>query len=239
MRNAFGALLAFLVASILVAYAQVPAAFWGKCLGPYVLCAVANCSIRADTGNKKYPLQAECGCLTPESNGLPYGASLVTPNIIKREKAYKATLQECFGNDPLANGTCTAVNSMPACKAINNYNLYPGGDWPLISTYRPWSNEGAQECVGKADNSSIMAECMTAACYKKTAWDGSPYTCFCPVVTVPAGEKYGLGFPKDKYGAQGIPCDQPRGYIPSGEIYSVITVGRRRVYSRRALWQYV
>lgn len=195
-----------------------PAKFsqWPKCRGPFVLCSVAYCRILPRSGTKAVPRQAQCGCLTPPRNRGVTGLSYVTPNIIKEKSVYDATVARCFGGkDPAtANSTCTTINSAPACKAINRGRMY-GGKWPLISTFAIYANQGVQPCTGKDDGTSITADCMTAVCYKKRAFDGSPYTCYCPIVSVTPGSKYALGYPRDKH-PNGINCTQPNGFAVSG-----------------------
>lgn len=168
-----------------------PPSQWPKCDGPFVLCSVANCSIIASSGTPTVPLQAECGCLAPVRDAGASGQSLVTPNIIKSKSVADATIDACFnGVDPTEPGavnTCTEINSAPVCKAINAGTMY-GGVWPLISTFTLYGDQGVQMCTGAADGSSIVADCMTAACYRKRAFDGSRYVCYCPVFNIPAGE---------------------------------------------------
>ena len=72
-----------------------------------------------------------------------------------------------------------------------------------------------QKCTGASDGSSIIADCMTAACYKKESWDGFPYTCYCPVYTVTPNTTYYIGYPRNEF-PDGIPCQQPDGYVISG-----------------------
>ena len=52
---------------------------------------------------------------------------------------------------------------------------------------------------------------MTAACYIKPAFDGSPITCYCPVYGVGANVTFLMG---SKLGKP-IPCVQPAGYVIS------------------------
>jgi hypothetical protein len=156
-----------------------------------VLCAVANCSIIASSGTPKVPLQAECGCLLPDRATGGSSPSYVTPNIIKSKAVSDATIERCFnGVDPAQGGvnTCTEVNSAPVCKAINQDTMY-GGVWPLISTFvEAYRDQGVQQCTAADDGSSLVADCMTAACYETPAFDGSDYVCYCPVYQIPAGE---------------------------------------------------
>ncbi|KAI8463179.1 MAG: hypothetical protein J3K34DRAFT_444932 [Monoraphidium minutum] len=189
---------------------------WPKCKGPYVLCSVAFCRILPESGNAMIPLQAECGCLLPVRSGKARGISLVTPNIIKDKEWYDKTVEKCFGGgDPsTANNTCTKTNSAPVCKAINKRKMYDG-TWPLISTFTAYEDQGVQVCTGKQDGTSITADCMTAACYKKTAFDGSPFTCYCPVYTVNPNVTYALGYPRSD-NPNGINCTQAAGFVISG-----------------------
>ncbi|KAF8065746.1 yipf1 [Scenedesmus sp. PABB004] len=193
---------------------------WPRCEGPFVLCSVANCTIIPGTGTANVPLQAACGCLSPTRTvTAPVGISLVTPNIIKSASVYNATVTACFGGqDPIttANNTCVTVNSAPVCKAINEGTIY-GGKWPFISTFTAYADQGAAVCTGAADGSSILADCMTAACYRRRAFDGSPYTCYCPVFNVEPGNTYALGYPRSKF-PNGVSCTQPSGYVLSGAL---------------------
>lgn len=50
-----------------------------------------------------------------------------------------------------------------------------------------------------------------------SAFDGSPVTCLCLLVTVPKGQAYSLGHNRS---AEAVACDQPAGYTVSGEYTS-------------------
>ena len=56
-----------------------PPSQWPQCLGPFVLCSVANCTILPKTGGPLglFPRQAECGCLSPPA--VPHSFSSWTP----------------------------------------------------------------------------------------------------------------------------------------------------------------
>ena len=195
-----------------------PPSQWPQCFGPFVLCSVANCTILSKTGGPLglFPRQAECGCLSPPANPTVVGPSLVTPTIIKDGALNDAVNRECFGGESPStkNNTCTEVNSAPVCKAINDRTIYKG-TWPLISTFAAYADQGVKVCTGRPDGSSITADCMTAACYRRGAFDGSPFVCYCPVVSVPPGVNYAVGYPRSKF-PDGISCDQPEGYVLSG-----------------------
>jgi len=195
-----------------------PPSQWPQCLGPFVLCSVANCTILPKTGGPLglFPRQAECGCLSPPAVPTVVGPSLVTPTIIKDGALNDAVNRECFGGESPStkNNTCTEVNSAPVCKAINDRTIYKG-TWPLISTFAAYADQDVKVCKGKPDGSSITADCMTAACYRRGAFDGSPFVCYCPVVAVPPGANYAVGYPRSKF-PDGISCDQPEGYVLSG-----------------------
>ncbi|KAF8065748.1 hypothetical protein HT031_002808 [Scenedesmus sp. PABB004] len=194
----------------LVLTAPIDVRNWPRCEGPFVLCSVANCTIIPGTGTANVPLQAACGCLSPTRDAVPLGVSLITPNVIKSASVYNATVTACFGGqDPIttANNTCVTVNSAPVCKAINEGTIY-GGKWPFISTFTAYADQGVALCSAVADGSSILADCMTAACYRRRAFDGSPYTCYCPVFKLAPNTPYALGYPRSKF-PNGINCTQP------------------------------
>lgn len=85
---------------------------------------------------------------------------------------------------------------------------------PPRSTFTPTRYLRTVNCIGPG----LMAECMSAACYRKPAWDGSPITCYCPMVQVPEGQSYGLG---RRNSTAEFPCAQPDGYTISGEYTAV------------------
>lgn len=66
------------------------------------------------------------------------------------------------------------------------------------------------DCTGPG----VMAECMSAGCYRKTAFDGSPVTCYCLLVNVPDGQAYSLGHRRS---AAPVTCEQDPGFTISGE----------------------
>lgn len=175
---------------------------WPGCRGPYALCAFANCSILPDTE----PPLAACGCYVPKKP-----VWFVTPRQLKSKQWYDATSTKCFQGDAFNNNNtgCLKTNSAPVCKAIIRNKIY-NQDYDLISTFTPTVHLGRQSCIGPG----LMAECMSAACYNKTAWDGSPVTCYCPVTNVPEGQAYSLGRHRED---PAYPCNQPQGYIISGE----------------------
>lgn len=68
-------------------------------------------------------------------------------------------------------------------QAIAKNKIY-GGAYDLVSTYSESPNIGGFDkvCVKGVDGANgFYAQCMTAACYRRTAFDGSPVTCYCPV----------------------------------------------------------
>lgn len=47
------------------------------------------------------------------------------------------------------------------------------------------------------------------------AFDGSPVTCYCPLVEVPEGRAYSIGSRRSR--DEPVSCEQPEGYAISGE----------------------
>ena len=82
-----------------------------------------------------------------------------------------------------------------------------GGKWDLISTFLKTPTQAGKKCSGPAQ----YANCMTAACYIKTAFDGSPITCYCPVYSAGANDTYVV---LDKLG-KSRSCNDPPGYVLS------------------------
>ncbi|KAL4440240.1 hypothetical protein ABPG75_003241 [Micractinium tetrahymenae] len=132
-----------------------PQTQWPRCSGNYALCSSANCTIKFVGQASSTILLAECGCIIPTAaNGL--------------------------GNNSLTPG-CGYLNATPICKAIADNTIY-GGQYDYISTFTASPDVGGfnKLCV-RPGQGGLFAQCMTAACYKKTAFDGSPVACYCPV----------------------------------------------------------
>ena len=106
-------------------------------------------------------------------------------------------LTECDGPPFL---TPSLFPSPPPCAQY-------GAKFDLISTFTLTQGQGATQCSGPA----MLADCMTAACYIKTAFDGSPVTCYCPVFSVAANVTFLMG----SHLGEPIPCEQPEGYVMS------------------------
>ncbi len=178
------------------------------CSGPYALCAFANCSTLPGTD----PPLTECGCYEPVKP-----VWYVTPRQLKSQALYNLTSEECFDGDAMnnVNTGCNETDSAPVCEAIVDNIIYDG-NYELISTFTPTEHLGQTKCTGPG----LMAECMSAACYRKEAFDGSPVTCYCLLVDVPEGQQYGLGRHRDEPAGS---CDQPEGYSISGEYTAPIS----------------
>ena len=144
----------------------------------------ANCTLSfVGRSSSCIPL-AECGCLKPTSlNNLP-ATSQVDPPYILDAAVAAAQTQQCPNNAVGPN--CSGVNSTPVCQAINSNNIY-GGAYDRISTYTPTPIGGFDQlCTAPLGVEGLYAQCMTAACYDRPAFDGAPVTCYCPVYSATA-----------------------------------------------------
>lgn len=125
-----------------------------QCDGKYALCYYAKCKMNADG-------TADCGC--HEFDGI----SLVDVNNIVPKSLRAETQKAC----PNGLASCPKANIAPICNKINSR---------LTSTFNTgapmFEFEGSQECTN-----GQYANCMTADCERKTAFDGSPITCRCRV----------------------------------------------------------
>ncbi|PSC71772.1 T9SS C-terminal target domain-containing [Micractinium conductrix] len=174
--------------------------YWLRCEGRYALCSMANCTMDFPGAKaSKIPLAA-CGCIiATASNGL--GAnSQVDPTYILSKPLADTTERKC--PDGAASRGCRRPNCSPICRAITDNTIY-GGEYDYVSTFKNSPSLGGfnKLCI----KPGVFAQCMTAACYNKPAFDGSPITCYCPVYKAP---KYLLGSPlgiKPSSIAQAVP----------------------------------
>jgi len=185
-----------------------PGGSWPWCGGEYALCSLANCTMEfknKDTSDLG-PQLAECGCITAnEADGLGK-SNFVDPTYIMSMPLYQATNDQCLINSTSTG--CPGLNQSPVCKGIVSNTIYDG-QYDLTSTYTLSPRVGGFQltCPGPG----IYAQCMTAACYKRRAFDGSPVTCYCPVYQT--NSSYVVGGP---WSDQPIPCTQPYPYVLSG-----------------------
>ncbi len=128
------------------------------CEGDYALCYYAKCKLNGDG-------TADCGC--QEFNG----TSFVDVNNIIPSDIREDTKRSC----PYGLVSCPYMNEAPVCSYVNSSSPY--GLTSTFSSGAPkFTFEGTQSCPA-----GPYANCMTAQCKRKTAWDGSPVTCRCPV----------------------------------------------------------
>lgn len=182
-----------------------PLGAWPWCEGEYALCSMANCTtdfVGKDTSDLG-PQLAECGCITATSaNGLTK-TNLVDPTYILSDPLYQGYQNDCSKNA----SACAGPNASQVCKAIITNTIYKG-QYDLTSTYNlsPQLGGFQVQCSGPGR----YAQCMTAACYKSEAFDGSPVTCYCPVYETTSDYVVGGAWGSD------IPCTQPEPYLLSG-----------------------
>jgi len=157
-----------------------PQSDWPRCTGKYALCSSANCTMDFPGNNASGILLAACGCIIPNGiNGLTNN-SLVDPAYILDQKVCKAEQDQC--PDYTQSTGCGGPNATPVCKAIGNNTIY-NGTYDFISTFSSSSQVGGfnKVCIPPGELEGAYAQCMTAACFLKPAFDGSPVTCYCPV----------------------------------------------------------
>ena len=80
----------------------------------------------------------------------------------------------------------SATPSPPAALSHSRHARTPPADkgkYDYISTFALSSELGGfnRLCTAPKGVQGYYAQCMTAACFKRPAWDGSPITCYCPV----------------------------------------------------------
>ncbi len=141
-----------------------------KCEVPYALCYYAKC--KAIPGTAK----AECGCA-----GFPDGGtSFVYLEAVKDAAAKKLTFEKCPAGLASCDGDSPETTA-PICKQIAEHALYPEQKPDLISTFSTgtpkFEYHGVKRC-----GLGLYADCMTAPCFIRKAWDGSPVTCECSVL---------------------------------------------------------
>jgi hypothetical protein len=127
---------------------------------------------------------ANCTCYeipsASQGNKQPY---FVEINGILNQAVYEQTVAKCGKNGE----RCTAVNSAPACDAINNNTFIPGAD--LISTFSLYLEKQMPISETNCPTPSDYAGCMTAPCKRTGQKDpktGLPLVqCGCPVFKGP------------------------------------------------------
>ncbi|MDX2167748.1 MAG: hypothetical protein SF182_11815 [Deltaproteobacteria bacterium] len=140
------------------------------CFGPYALCFYANCDVSADGK------VSSCPCY--ES----FGPSFVLINGILNADLYEQTVAQC-GAD---GAGCQAINSSPACTAINRGDFY--GDAARVSTFSFYLATEEHIGITNCTDPGLYAGCMTAPCDGPTMTnpDGTvSITCDCPNHTGP------------------------------------------------------
>uniref|UniRef100_A0A383WPC6 Pherophorin domain-containing protein n=1 Tax=Tetradesmus obliquus TaxID=3088 RepID=A0A383WPC6_TETOB len=163
------------------------------CSAPYALCAYANCTIVEGTN----PPVAECGCQVSSAT-LGRGALSIgtTPTILDKN-LQTATAQRCGSSIGLTYSICTnPPNQAPFCPLMRRNrcgkaSMY-GGVFDVISTFNTstWpsgitSPQGGSGPGFKYCTKGCATNCFAAACHLKTAWNGMPATCYCPVYCQP------------------------------------------------------
>lgn len=126
------------------------------CKGTYALCYYAKCKLNDDG-------TADCGCVL-FNEGDSY--SFVNVNHIYPTALQEETLAKC------PNGLASCLhNDAPICQAMQS---------TLMSTFN--TGEPLFNFVGTLPcGKGKFANCMTALCKEKVAFDGSPITCKCRV----------------------------------------------------------
>jgi hypothetical protein len=161
--------------------------------GPYALCYYA--------GDKPAPCVvdpvkgvANCQCERFSSDdGSVYYVDI---NSILNTCVYIETITLCGHSGEKCFGE---VNMAPVCDYIQRNALIPGAD--VISTF-------STACVGDfqfgcTDCSGLYAGCMTAPCYERERYDGTPYVeCACPLYDGPY-----------QFGRKGGSCDLGTGLV--------------------------
>jgi len=107
------------------------------------------------------------------SSGEPI--SLVDPNYIMSLPLFKQFQKNCQINSTSTG--CPGIDSTGVCKAIASNKIY-GGQYDLVSTFAVTPVLGG---FSRTCEKGQYAQCMTAACYQREAFDGSPVTCYCPI----------------------------------------------------------
>ncbi|KAI9003390.1 hypothetical protein DFJ74DRAFT_694724 [Hyaloraphidium curvatum] len=182
---------------------------WALCRGPYALCSAANCTLNFAGREKSPVLMAECGCVLPNATNLLPSRSYVNPIYILDERLKKEYRTQCpnYGASP----GCRLPNVTKVCREINQRKIY-GGVYDFISTYQVSSQSGGfnQRCEAPPGVQAMYAQCMTAGCIRKRAFDGSPVSCYCPVYR---DRVFLVGAPA---GAGRPPCRVKLPYVLSG-----------------------
>ncbi|KAI7845639.1 hypothetical protein COHA_000753 [Chlorella ohadii] len=159
-----------------------PISEWARCSGPYALCSLANCTLDFPGKDESDLPLAECGCVIPDrKNGLSDN-SLVDPNYILSEEIAAAMEEKC-PQGSLSPG-CAGLNKTPVCQAIKKNSIYGG------QTVAAALRHQILALIPHSVAPHPLPQCMTAACFKRKAWDGSPITCYCPVYRA---ERYMIG----------------------------------------------
>lgn len=126
------------------------------CNGTYALCYYAKCKLNTDG-------TADCGCVLFNEKD---SYSFVNVNHIYPQSLQDATLEKC------PNGLASCLhNEAPICQTMQT---------KLMSTFNTgeplFKFAGSYTC-----SKGKFANCMTAVCEEKMAFDGSPITCKCRI----------------------------------------------------------
>ncbi|KAI8471152.1 MAG: hypothetical protein J3K34DRAFT_418235 [Monoraphidium minutum] len=186
-----------------------PQAQWPVCEKKFALCTFANCTVAFPFKSLSGVPLAECGCIESGVGNNLTDSSLVDTTFILDKKLLDATNKQCPNGTESAKGKCAKANGTPFCKAVEKNKIY-GGEYDLISLYASSPGLGGLSKLCAAEPGvAFHAECMTAACYRRRAFDGSPVSCYCPVY---ASTAYIIGAPAGVEPS----CAQNPPYVPSG-----------------------
>jgi len=182
---------------------------WPLCFGEFALCSFANCT-RVFKGKNNSDIGeslADCGCTTSNDYNDITAFNLVDPPFILQKDVYEEYEKTCGGES--STSACTGPNSAGVCDAIVNNTIY-GGSYDLVSTYSYSPKVGGFDIVCPGEPGVVYANCMTSACYRRVAFDGSPITCYCPLYE--ANEAFAIG---SRNGTV-PPCSPEWPYVLSG-----------------------
>ena len=186
---------------------------WAVCQGPSAICSFANCTLDYP-GKKTSDLGQElaaCGCVDPnpgKETNTTLGTNYVDPSFILSKALYTDFQKNCPNGAQSAG--CSAPNSTNVCKAIVSNTIY-GGQYDVVSTFSLTPELGTFDryCPGIPNGQYV--NCMTAACERKVAFDGSPLTCYCPIYK--SSEPFIIGAPNNE---SQPPCVPKYPFILSG-----------------------
>ncbi|WIA23202.1 hypothetical protein OEZ86_010092 [Tetradesmus obliquus] len=191
------------------------------CLAPYALCAYANCTIVEGTN----PPVAECGCQVSRATLKSDAYSCGTATTVLDKNLQSAMEQRC-GSIGVQNSVCSnPPNQAPFCPLMKRNRcgkaaMY-GGVFDVISTFNsttwPSGITSPQGGAGPAPQYCLKGcstNCFAAACHLKTAWNGMPATCYCPVYCNQPG--FILSANSTGYECEGQSVNGKQKYIQNG-----------------------